>query len=120
VSPLPWRQRRQALTAAELRTLESQTADAINRGNLAEAEAVARAVMDAHTDASPTDGRYLTVWTSWAGALQRLGRHSAAAREYTTMIDTAGRGFGHDQAWVMLWRIKRATELDLLGAAGQP
>jgi tetratricopeptide (TPR) repeat protein len=102
------------VTEPELRKVKRQLADAVNQEDLAEAEEAARAVLDAHEDASLTDGRYLEVWESWANALQRLGQHTAAAREYTTMIEGVGPVIGHDHAMVVLWRIKRAAQLAIL------
>jgi hypothetical protein len=115
VSPLSWRRRRETLTTAELREVKSQVADALSRGSLAEAEAVARAVMDAYPDAGPGDRRYLSVRTSWADTLNVLGQHVAAAREYTTMLDTAGPVIGYDDGLAVVWRITRATQFNYLG-----
>lgn len=114
VSPLPWR-RRNILTVAELRQMKSQVDDALSRGSLAEAEAVARAVMDAYPDARLDDKRYLSAWTSWAETLDRLGQPVAAVREYTTMIDTAGPVIGYEDGLAIVWRITRATQFNFLG-----
>jgi tetratricopeptide (TPR) repeat protein len=112
VRPLSWR-RREA-PADELRELKSRMDNAVNRGDLAGAAAFARAVMDMHAD-RPARDPYLSAWTYWADALQRLGQHAAAAREYTTMIDTTGPVIGHDHRVIMVWLIKRAAQLGILG-----
>jgi hypothetical protein len=109
------RQRREASAAAELDRLNRQVAEAVSQGNFAEAEAVARAVMDAHADAGLADEVYLTAWTSWANAMQRRGQHAGAAREYTAMIDTVGPMIGHDHARVMIWRFSRGSQFGVLG-----
>ena len=109
----PWR-KQQKSADAELSELSSGVASAFARGKPSEAQALARAVMDAHADAGPGDDLYLTAWTSWANALGHTGQHAAAAREYTTMIDTVGPVIGHDHARVLIWHFSRAGSLDCL------
>jgi tetratricopeptide (TPR) repeat protein len=114
VSLKQWWRRRAVVSAAELRLLKSQMDEAFNRGDPAGAESVARALLDAHVDASPTDDGYLTAWKSWASALLRLGEHAAAAREYTTMIDTVGPVIGYGHVTIMRLRINRAVQFNVL------